>query len=283
MAPKSKGKPSVNTNFPISKILVPENIRDKGWDKRIDELAASIKSVGQLSPVLLMPLAKPVKGKTHELVYGFRRLAACRKLKFSTIKATFAAKDMTQKQKDAARLVENTDREDLSPVEEAKAYKGMMDAHKLTAKQVAQIVSKTDGHVSQRLALLRLPEKVVTAVETGDITATHARQIHRIKDPKEQEKLVDKAASMTAQSFEDHINEKLNPEKKSSKKAAKGKSTPSEKFQPRKTALQALKKLDIAKAKAKEAANKEKTAHLNGVIRGITWALKLTKNAKLPI
>lgn len=280
MAPsKSKSKSDVNTHFPISKILVKENIRDKGWDKRVDELATSIKQVGQVSPVLLMPLSKPIKGKTHELVYGFRRLAACRKLKFSTIKATFAPKDMTQKQKDAARLVENTDREDLSPIEEAKAYQGMMTAHKMSAKQVANVVGKTDGHVSQRLALLRMPKKVIDSVESGVITATHARQIHRIKDPKEQEKLVAKASTMTAKAFEEYIQNKLHPEKKG-KKAAKTKSTPTEKHQPRQTALKALKRMDLAKAKTDD---KVKKAHLNGVMRGISWALKLTKNAKLPV
>jgi ParB family chromosome partitioning protein len=272
---------SDNTNFPISKILVKDNIRDKGWDKCVSELADSIKQVGLISPVLIMPLSKPVGGKTHELVYGFRRFAAHKKLKFSTIKVTFAPKDMTQKQKDTARLVENTEREDLSPLEEARAYKAMMETHKLSAKQVAKTVSKTDGHISQRLALLRMPKKVITAVESGALTATHARQLHRLKDPKEQEKLITKAAGMTAQAFEAFVEQKLHPEKKE-KKGKKAKDTPTDKHQSRKKVMQALKKLDIAKAKAKNAGNKEKTAHLNGVIRGLSWTLKV-KGAKLPI
>lgn len=286
MATKKKGSASANPNFPISKILVRKNIRDEGSDKKTDELAASIKSVGLVSPVLLAPLSKPVDGKTHELVYGFRRLEAHKKLKYSTIKATFAPADMTRKQKDASRLIENTDREDLTPIEEARAYKAMMDTHKMTAKQVAQLVGKTDGHISQRLSLLRMPDKVREAVESGHISPTHARQLNRVKDPAKQEKLVDKAAAMTAQAFEEHLDSKLNPEKtprkKKGDKADTGGKEPA-KHQSRKTALAALKKLDTAKAKAADEANKEKVAHLNGVIRGVTWALKLTKNAKLPL
>lgn len=272
---------SDNTNFPISKILVKDNIRDKGWDKRVTELAESIKQVGLISPILLMLLPKPVKGKTHELVYGFRRLAAHKKLKFSTIKATFAPKGMTQKQKDTARLVENTDREDLSPIEEARAYKAMMETHKLSAKQVAKTVSKTDGHISQRLTLLRMSKKVLAAVESGAITATHARQLHRVKDPKNQEKLVSKAAGMTAQAFEAFVEQKLHPEKKA-KKSPKAKDPVSDKRQSRKAVMQMAKTLDVARAKAKNAGKKETAAHLNGIILGLSWSIKI-KGAKLPV
>jgi len=282
-AKSQKGSTGADTNFPISKILVKKNIRENGWDTRVDELSASIKQVGLISPILLVPLSKPVSGKTHELVYGFRRLAAHKKLKFSTIKVVFAPKDMTQRQKDITRLVENTDREDLSATEEAAAYKGMMESHKLNAKQIAQLVGKTDGHISQRLALLRLPSPVLSAIDSGEITSTHARQLHRLKDPKEQEKLIDKASSMTAKAFEEYVENKLHPKPKEAKASSANKGGGEQEQQPHSVVMQKLKKLDLAKAKAIEAVDKEKTAHLQGIIRGVSWALKLHKNAKLPV
>lgn len=270
-----------DSNFPMSKILITKNIREDGWEKRVDSMAASIKEGGLWSPILISPLTKPADGKTHELIYGHRRFAAYKQLKHTTIKVIFAPKGMTRKQKDTARLVENTEREDLSPVEEAKAYKEMMESHSMTAKQVAKTVGKTDGHVSQRLALLRMPPKVLEAVESGGISATHARQLHRFKDADKQEKFVEKAASMTAQSFESFVDNKLNPGKKAKKGKAE-KDKPTDKYQPRESAMKALTKLDKAAAQAMETANKEKTAHLKGVIRGISWTLKV-KNAKLPV
>lgn len=279
---KSEGQA---TMLPISKIYVPENTRETGWEKKITELAASIKANGLVCPIMVTPMGADENGHEFELVYGSRRLAACQKLKHTTIKSFVGSSKLTNKDKFIMKLVENKDREDLTPLEEAKAYRRAIDEHNLTAKQLAKTIGKTDGHVSQRLALLKMPEKVQEAVADGTISSTHAREINRIKDPKEQEKLVEKAAKVPGPQFKEMIDEKLSSGKKSNKKTA---TTKTEKAATssggdlkvrRKEVKVILGKMDKA---LKAEADKYKKAHLKGFMLGAAWATKIS-GAKLPV
>ena len=271
--------------IPVSKISVPENTRDPGWEKNIGELQASIKEVGLICPILVAPLAKSVNGVDYELVYGSRRLQACQNLKHTTIKVLIGPKKMSQKDKFVAKLIENKDREDLSAMEDARAYERALKEFKCTAKELAKKLGVSDGHISQRLALLKMPNKVRMAIETGRISATHAREINRVKDPEQQERLVEKAAEMPGPLFKTYVEENVLQNKTTAKtKSSKSSGAPATPAAQRskKEAVQALGKLDKATRKAVDAGEREKAAHLKGVIKGISWAVKL-KNARLPV
>lgn len=285
MATAKKKNEGQATMLPISKIFIPENTRETGWEKKIAELAASIKANGLVCPIMVAAMGKDENGHEFELIYGSRRLAACKKLKHTTIKAFVGPSKLTNKDKFIMKLVENKDREDLTPLEEAKAYRRAIDEHSLTAKQLAKTIGKTDGHVSQRLALLKMPEKVQEAIADGTISSTHAREINRIKDPKEQEKLVDKAAKIPAPQFKEMVDERLAPGKKSSKKSTTTKAAKTsannvaDLKERRKEVKVILGKMDKA---LKAEADKYKKAHLKGFMLGAAWAAKIS-GAKLPV
>ena len=270
--------------IPISKILIPENTRDPGWEKNIGELQASIKEVGLICPIMVAPLAAPVDGLDYELVYGQRRLEACRNLKHTTIKALIGPKKMSQKDKFVAKLIENKDREDLSAMEDARAYKRALEEFGCTAKELAKKLGVSDGNISQRLALLKMPDAVKMAVETGKISATHAREINRVKDSEQQEKLVEKAASMPGPLFKTYVEENVlkNKKAKRSKTAKNEVPAPATGTRSKKEATTMMGQLDKATKKAVDAGERERAAHLKGIIKGISWAMKLGK-AKMPV
>jgi len=272
---------------PIKKIIVDTNLRSPGWKKKVEELKPSIKALGLQQPILVIPLQKKgPKGETFELIYGSRRLEACKQLKHTTIKALVGSEKMSRKEKLLAKLAENDDRKDLTAIEQAEAYKQVIDECKLNARELSKAIGRTDGFVSQRLALLKLTSAVQTALQKETITPTHARELARFKDPKQQDKHLKKAKETeNASDFKAAVDTALN-KKRDKTKPHKGR--PEKKEKETKSSRQSEDEIEAGVSRmekqlkaAVKAKNEIHKAHLQGIVRGISWAVGTT-GATLP-
>ncbi len=159
----------------------PANPRSSLGD--LEELAASIRELGVLQPVMVRPT-----GDRYALVYGHRRLAAATLAGDTTIPVLFAAGADDEALDQAQRLVENLHREDLSALDEARAYQQLLSlggAAKTSQRQLAKRVSRSQAYVSKRLALLRLPDDVQAAIEEGSISVSDATSLTKLVDDPE--------------------------------------------------------------------------------------------------
>jgi ParB family chromosome partitioning protein len=139
-------------------------------------LAASIRHQGVLQPVVVRP--RPDGG--YELIAGERRWRAAREAGVPTIPAVVREAD--DRDSLLLGLVENVARENLSPVEEARAYATLIDEFELSLGNVAERVGRSKPSVSNRLRLLELPDDVLGLVERGDLTEGHARAVLAVPD-----------------------------------------------------------------------------------------------------
>jgi ParB family transcriptional regulator, chromosome partitioning protein len=137
----------------------------------ISELGESIRSQGLVQPVVVRPLP----GAGWELIAGERRLRAARAAGLATIPALVRETD--DRDSLLIALVENVAREDLSPIEEARAYSVLMDEFSLSLGEVAERVGRSKPVISNRIRLLELPDDVIGLLERGSITEGHARAI----------------------------------------------------------------------------------------------------------
>jgi ParB family chromosome partitioning protein len=137
----------------------------------ISELADSIRAQGLVQPVVVRPLP----GEAWELIAGERRWRAARAAGLATIPALVRETD--DRDSLLLALVENVAREDLSPIEEARAYSVLMDEFSLSLGEVAERVGRSKPVVSNRIRLLELPDDVIGLLERGSITEGHARAI----------------------------------------------------------------------------------------------------------
>lgn len=155
----------------------------------LDELAASIGALGVLQPVLLR---KGGDGR-YELIAGERRLRAAKQAGLAAIPAIIRDADDINSAEQA--LVENLHRADLSPLEEAAAYKQLLDDFSLTHDQVANRVGKSRASISNALRLLTLPVAVQQLVADGRLTAGHAKALLGLASRQDQEHLAARVVS----------------------------------------------------------------------------------------
>lgn len=144
-------------------------------EEKMKELASSILLVGLMQPILVSR-----NGKKFEIVVGHRRYLACKKLgmkKMSAIVVTDRGSNV-----DVMKLHENLVREDINVVDEAKYLVVLMKRKNLKQQDLAKIIGRTAGYVSQRLAIMDYPIELREAVEHGEITFTVARELSRIDD-----------------------------------------------------------------------------------------------------
>ncbi len=146
-------------------------------------LASSIKAQGLLQPVVVRP--RPEGG--YELIAGERRWRAAREAGIDAIPALVREAD--DRETLLLALVENVAREQLSPVEEARAYATLLDEFELTLGDVAGKVGRSKSGVSNRLRLLELPEEVLWMVARGELTEGHARAVLALPDHAQRKKL----------------------------------------------------------------------------------------------
>lgn len=137
----------------------------------ISELAESVRVQGLVQPVVV----RPVPGGTWELIAGERRLRAAKAAGLATIPALVRESD--DRDSLLLALVENVAREDLSPIEEARAYSVLMDEFSLSLGDMAERVGRSKPTISNRIRLLELPEDVIGLLERGLISEGHARAI----------------------------------------------------------------------------------------------------------
>ena len=159
-------------SLPIARIEPhPEQPRRHFDEAALDELAASIAARGVIQPVIVRPLGE---GR-YQLVAGERRWRAAQKAQLHEIPALI--RDLSEREVMALALIENLQREDLNPIEEARAYHRLADQEGLTQAEIARMVDKSRSHVANLQRLLSLPEDVVNLVEKGDLSMGHARAL----------------------------------------------------------------------------------------------------------
>ncbi|MEO0418558.1 MAG: ParB/RepB/Spo0J family partition protein [Pseudomonadota bacterium] len=150
---------------------LPGNPRKRFDEGALEELAASIAARGVIQPIIVRP--KP-DGK-FQLVAGERRWRAAQKARLHEIPAL--VRDLSEREVMALALIENLQREDLNPVEEARAYQRLSEDEGMTQAEIARMVEKSRSHVANIQRLLALPTAVLDLVETGKLSMGHARAL----------------------------------------------------------------------------------------------------------
>ncbi len=140
-------------------------------DEALSDLAASIAQHGVLQPLLV----RPMPDGSYQLVAGERRWRASRMAGLSEVPVV--VRDMTEQEAAELALIENLQREDLNPMEEALGYQMLMDSYGMTQEQAAQAVNKSRPAVANALRLLALPREVADMVSAGDLSAGAARTV----------------------------------------------------------------------------------------------------------
>lgn len=156
----------------IGQIVPNKDQPRKHFDEdALDELADSIRAVGLLQPIVVRPIAE----HKYEIIAGERRFRAAQRAGLTSVPISVrSASDASVLQ---LALIENIQREDISPVECALAYRQLVDEFNLTQEQVAQRVGKSRVAVSNTLRLLKLPDEVLEALGAGLITEGHAKAL----------------------------------------------------------------------------------------------------------
>jgi ParB family transcriptional regulator, chromosome partitioning protein len=163
-------------SIPIASIVPnPAQPRRDFKEAELAELATSIKSHGLLQPILVRP-----KGDTYELVAGERRLRAASKLGWESIPAV--VRPIEDRALLTLALVENLQRSDLNPIEEAEGYQRLIDEFNLTQQQVADAVAKDRSTIANALRVLQLPTTIRAMLVGGQLTMGHARALLSIPE-----------------------------------------------------------------------------------------------------
>lgn len=194
----------------------PFQTRTHFEEDRLDELAQSIAASGVIQPVLV----RSVAGGRYQLITGERRLIASKKAGLKTIPAFVRA--VSDGQAMEMTIVENLQRADLNPMEQARAYQRLSQEFKLTQEQMATRTGKDRASVSNFLRLLRLPEETQGSVESGALSFGHARALLALEDaPRIRAAAVKVAAlSMSVRQTESYVQGLLHPEQREKKPAS---------------------------------------------------------------
>lgn len=168
---------SVTSDSPFKSITIssitplPGNPRKHFDEGALDELAASIAKRGVIQPIIVRPNGE---GR-YQLVAGERRWRAAQKARLHEIPAL--VRDLDEREVMALALIENLQREDLNPVEEARAYQRLSEDEGMTQAEIAKMVEKSRSHVANIQRLLALPTSVLDLVEGGKLSMGHARAL----------------------------------------------------------------------------------------------------------
>ncbi len=149
----------------------PDQPRRRFDEASLDELAASIAARGVIQPVIVRPLG----GGRYQLVAGERRWRAAQRAQLHEIPAL--VRELSERDVMALALIENLQREDLNPIEEARAYQRLSELEGMTQAEIARMVDKSRSHVANFQRLLGLPEPVLELVEEGRLSMGHARAL----------------------------------------------------------------------------------------------------------
>ncbi len=163
----------------------PRHIMD---DEKIDELSRSISEKGILQPLLVRRLGDIRGTDAYEIIAGERRWRAAQKAKLHEVPVII--KDLNDQETLEIALVENLQRQDLSPLEEAKGYQRLMDEFTHTQEDLAKAMGKSRSHVANTMRLLSLPNALKKMIDAGQLSAGHGRALLTADDPRMLAKII---------------------------------------------------------------------------------------------
>ena len=187
--------------------IIPNRFQPRlSFDEQgLNELAESIRQHGIIQPLVLRKI-----GDKYEIIAGERRYKASYIAGLTKVPAVII--DLNDNESAEVAIVENIQRKDLSPIEEAKSYKKLLDRGYLTQDQLASRMGKNQSTVSNKLRLLNLDEKVQDALLNNKISERHARSLLKLDNKEEQKEVLDEIIEkrLNVRDTEDLINRKLN-------------------------------------------------------------------------
>lgn len=193
-------------NVKLTQIIPNENQPRSIFDgEKIKELSDSIKEHGVLQPIILRQ-----KHNQYEIVAGERRYRACMALNLEVIPAI--VREFDENEAASVSLIENIQRENLSAIEEARAYKVLMEMNHLRQEDLAVKVGKAQSTIANKVRLLNLPKEVQAAILSKEITERHARALLLLKEKELQlqvlQRIIEK--QLTVKETEKYIDKVLN-------------------------------------------------------------------------
>lgn len=175
---------------------------------KINELAESIEEHGLLQPIVV----RPIEENMYEIIAGERRFRALQSL--HKAQADVIIRHMDDEQTAVVALIENIQRENLSAVEEAEAYKKLLEIGETTQSELAKSLGKSQSFIANKLRLLKLAPKVITRLREGKVTERHARAVLSLEH-EDQEELIEQVISqkLNVKQTETRVKQKTEPEK----------------------------------------------------------------------
>ena len=156
----------------------PNNPRRVFNEDEIESLARSLRDKGLLQPIVVRP-----KGDNYEIVAGERRWRAAQRALIHTVPVLI--RDLDDRESLEIAIIENVQRADLNALEEARAYKMLMDSYDYTQQQLADSIGKSRSHIANTMRLMQLPQSVLGHIESGTLSAGHARAIVATDNPQD--------------------------------------------------------------------------------------------------
>ncbi len=180
-------------------------------DKALEALADSIRQHGVLQPILVRPL--PAGG--YQIVAGERRWRASRLAGLDEIPVYI--RELDDAQASQLALVENLQREDLNPVEEAQGYRALMESTGATQEEISKVIGKSRSAIANSLRLLGLDRKTLEMLRKGEISSGHARALLSVEEPSRREELAQrtKREGLSVRQVEELAKQRPEPQKKS--------------------------------------------------------------------
>ena len=191
----------------ISQIIPnPSQPRKSFKDEELKELSSSIKNQGLIQPIIV----KPTTNNQYQIIAGERRWRACQLNGMHEVDCVI--KDLDDTNVLEAALIENIQREDLNVIEEANAYKGLIDIKGINNENLSKLIGKSSSHVSNILRLLELDTKIQEMVTNGELSMGHARALIGVPNA------IDKAKEIIKKKLSVRQVEKITSEFKKNKK-----------------------------------------------------------------
>jgi len=191
----------------ISQIIPnPSQPRKSFKDEELKELSSSIKNQGLIQPIIV----KPTTNNQYQIIAGERRWRACQLNGMHEVDCVI--KDLDDTNVLEAALIENIQREDLNVIEEANAYKGLIDIKGINNENLSKLIGKSSSHVSNILRLLELDTKIQEMVINGELSMGHARALIGVPNA------IDKAKEIIKKKLSVRQVEKITSEFKKNKK-----------------------------------------------------------------
>ena len=195
-------EPVVNLNLDL---IIPNSYQPRKSfnDNTLNELALSIREYGVINPILVRQ-----QGEKYEIIAGERRVRAAKKAGLTTIPAII--KQIEDNKMAELALIENLQRENITPIEEAESYQQILKISNMTEEKLSEMIGKSQSSISNKLRLLTLPENIKDAILQRKISERHARSLLTVKDINEQNTLLERIITekLTVKELDNIIKEK---------------------------------------------------------------------------